>query len=85
MTSAIFDPSRWQDVEGFDFRDLTYHRATDHGTVRIAFDRPEVRNAFRRHMGAHAAQWDWAAAHVPSALNDEAEAERLAEKSRRPR
>ncbi|HHC07231.1 MAG TPA: 1,4-dihydroxy-2-naphthoyl-CoA synthase, partial [Actinobacteria bacterium] len=34
-------------VEGFDFRDLTYHRARDLGCVRIAFDRPEVRNAFR--------------------------------------
>ncbi len=42
-----FDPTRWQPVEGFDFEDLTYHRAVDHGTVRIAFDRPEVRNAFR--------------------------------------
>jgi naphthoate synthase len=42
-----FDPSRWTPVEGFDFTDLTYHRAKEHGTVRIAFDRPEVRNAFR--------------------------------------
>ena len=32
---------------GFDFADLTYHRAVDAGVVRIAFDRPEVRNAFR--------------------------------------
>ncbi|MCB1247399.1 MAG: 1,4-dihydroxy-2-naphthoyl-CoA synthase, partial [Acidimicrobiia bacterium] len=29
------------------FRDITYHRAKDVGAVRIAFDRPEVRNAFR--------------------------------------
>jgi len=29
------------------FEDITYHRAVDHGTVRIAFDRPELRNAFR--------------------------------------
>jgi naphthoate synthase len=42
-----FDPTRWTPVEGFDFQDLTYHRSTEHGTVRIAFDRPEVRNAFR--------------------------------------
>lgn len=42
-----FDPTRWTPVEGFDFEDLTYHRSVDHGTVRIAFDRPEVRNAFR--------------------------------------
>ena len=36
-------------MEGFDFTDITYHRAVDQGTVRIAFDRPEVRNAFRPH------------------------------------
>lgn len=47
MVSEIFDAQRWEVVPGFDFRDITYHRATDHGTVRIAFDRPEVRNAFR--------------------------------------
>jgi len=47
MVSEIFDPDRWESVEDFDFRDLTYHRATDVGAVRIAFDRPEVRNAFR--------------------------------------
>jgi naphthoate synthase len=34
-------------VEGFDTTDITYHRAVDQGTVRIAFDRPECRNAFR--------------------------------------
>ncbi|MCR9245112.1 MAG: 1,4-dihydroxy-2-naphthoyl-CoA synthase [bacterium] len=47
MVSKIFDPSAWTPVAGFDFQDLTYHRANDHGTVRIAFDRPECRNAFR--------------------------------------
>ncbi len=48
--SEIFDPSAWKEVPGFeDLTDLTYHRAVDHGTVRIAFDRPEVRNAFRPH------------------------------------
>jgi naphthoate synthase len=45
--SELFDPSAWRAVEGFDFADITYHRAVDSGTVRIAFDRPEVRNAFR--------------------------------------
>jgi naphthoate synthase len=46
--SEIFDPTAWAEVPGFDdLVDLTYHRAVDHGTVRIAFDRPEVRNAFR--------------------------------------
>lgn len=47
MVSAIFDPDKWRPVEGFDLTDVTYHRAVDHGTVRVAFDRPEVRNAFR--------------------------------------
>jgi naphthoate synthase len=46
--SEIFDPGAWRSVTGFeDLTDVTYHRAVDHGTVRIAFDRPEVRNAFR--------------------------------------
>jgi naphthoate synthase len=47
MVSEIFDPSRWRVVPGFDFTDITYHRAVDSGTVRVAFNRPEVRNAFR--------------------------------------
>jgi naphthoate synthase len=47
MISPIFDPAAWQDVPGFDFDDITYHRSVEHGTVRIAFNRPEVRNAFR--------------------------------------
>jgi len=48
LVSEIFDPTAWRAVPGFeDLEDLTYHRAVEHGTVRIAFDRPEVRNAFR--------------------------------------
>ncbi|MGH3172171.1 MAG: 1,4-dihydroxy-2-naphthoyl-CoA synthase [Trebonia sp.] len=47
MVSQIFDPARWREVEGFTFDDITYHRAVDSGTVRVAFNRPEVRNAFR--------------------------------------
>ena len=48
--SEIFDASAWGEVPGFDdLTDITYHRAVDQGTVRIAFDRPEVRNAFRPH------------------------------------
>ncbi|MFZ8917448.1 MAG: 1,4-dihydroxy-2-naphthoyl-CoA synthase [Ilumatobacteraceae bacterium] len=47
--SDIFDPSAWDEVPGFSFTDITYHRARAHGTVRVAFDRPEVRNAFRPH------------------------------------
>jgi naphthoate synthase len=49
MVSEIFEPERWRRVEGFSFTDITYHRAVDSGTVRVAFDRPEVRNAFRPH------------------------------------
>ena len=63
--SDTFDPTRWRTVEGFeDLTDLTYHRGVArpsreqaaHGAVerdlpvvRVAFDRPEVRNAFRPH------------------------------------
>src|SRR5690606_8077884 len=47
MVSEIFDADAWDEVPGFDLQDITYHRAKAHGTVRIAFDRPEVRNAFR--------------------------------------
>ena len=56
MTAALFDPSLWTPVPGFEsLTDVTYHRATPaagvdrNGVVRIAFDRPEVRNAFRPH------------------------------------
>jgi naphthoate synthase len=45
--SEIFDPTAWRPVDGFAFTDITYHRAVSQGTVRIAFNRPEVRNAFR--------------------------------------
>jgi naphthoate synthase len=47
--SDTFDPAAWTEVPGFAFTDITYHRAVGQGTVRIAFDRPEVRNAFRPH------------------------------------
>lgn len=47
MVSEIFDSNAWEIVPGFDFTDVTYHRAKTVGAVRIAFDRPEVRNAFR--------------------------------------
>lgn len=48
-----FKPEQWKPMPGFDFTDITYHRhvGTERadGIVRIAFDRPEVRNAFRPH------------------------------------
>ena len=47
MVSELFDPAAWDEVPGFAFEDITYHRAKAHGTVRVAFNRPEVRNAFR--------------------------------------
>ncbi|HEX8487276.1 MAG TPA: enoyl-CoA hydratase-related protein, partial [Propionibacteriaceae bacterium] len=36
-------------MPAFELTDVTYHRAVDAPVVRIAFDRPEVRNAFRPH------------------------------------
>ncbi|MSS83324.1 1,4-dihydroxy-2-naphthoyl-CoA synthase [Actinomycetaceae bacterium WB03_NA08] len=57
--SDVFDPARWTPVEGFSFTDITYHRGISRGDadgaprgtllpwVRIAFNRPDVRNAFR--------------------------------------
>jgi len=51
--SDIFDPGAWDEVGGFDFTDITYHLAKgegrEAGVARIAFDRPEIRNAFRPH------------------------------------
>ena len=47
VISEIFDSTLWEEVEEFDFEDITYHRAKSQKTVRIAFNRPEVRNAFR--------------------------------------
>ncbi|MAE73851.1 MAG: 1,4-dihydroxy-2-naphthoyl-CoA synthase [Bdellovibrionaceae bacterium] len=49
MISPIFDSAVWDSVPGFQFTDITYHRHKEQGTVRIAFNRPEVRNAFRPH------------------------------------
>ncbi len=46
MVSELFDADRWEPVTD-DFEDITYHRGADVGAVRIAFDRPAVRNAFR--------------------------------------
>lgn len=46
-----FDAAKWRVVDGFDFTDITYHRAVEGGSdlpaVRIAFNRPTLRNAFR--------------------------------------
>jgi naphthoate synthase len=45
----VIDSQLWTPVPGFDLTDVTYHRAVDAPVVRVAFDRPEVRNAFRPH------------------------------------
>lgn len=47
MVSELFDASQWNEVTSFDFKDMTYHISKDKKTARIAFDRPECRNAFR--------------------------------------
>jgi naphthoate synthase len=58
QVSDTFDPQQWRPVPGFEnLADMTYHRQVertadgrvlrDLPSVRIAFDRPEVRNAFR--------------------------------------
>ncbi len=48
MVSETFDPQAWTEITDLGpLRDITYHRHTGGKTVRIAFNRPEVRNAFR--------------------------------------
>jgi len=50
FVSETFDAARWVVAPGFDdLTDLTYHLDTSGRIARIAFDRPEVRNAFRPH------------------------------------
>jgi naphthoate synthase len=46
--SELFDSTAWHAVEGFShLSDVTYHQSADGGIARVAFNRPEVRNAFR--------------------------------------
>ena len=48
QVSELFDAAIWREVPGFEaLTDITYHRHVELGMVRIAFNRPEVRNAFR--------------------------------------
>src|SRR6195952_4647894 len=50
VVSELFDADVWVDVAGFaEFTDVTYHQDTTGRIARIAFNRPEVRNAFRPH------------------------------------
>jgi naphthoate synthase len=46
--SELFDAAIWQQVAGFENQtDITYHQHVSMGVVRVAFNRPEIRNAFR--------------------------------------
>ena len=47
MVSELFEAEHWETVDGLDFTDITYHRGIEVPVARIAFDRPEIRNAFR--------------------------------------
>jgi naphthoate synthase len=48
--SELFDTTQWVVAPGFEgLTDVTYHVSPDGGIARIAFNRPEVRNAFRPH------------------------------------
>jgi len=48
QVSELFDAAIWQQVAGFENQtDITYHGHVSMGVVRIAFNRPEIRNAFR--------------------------------------
>lgn len=47
-TSQPFNQAHWVTVAGFEqLSDVTYHRHKSLGVVRVAFNRPDVRNAFR--------------------------------------
>jgi len=46
--SELFDETIWANVPGFEkLQDVTYHKHVSLGMVRVAFNRPEIRNAFR--------------------------------------
>ena len=48
QVSELFDPTIWAEVPGFEtLTDVSYHKHNNLGIVRIAINRPEVRNAFR--------------------------------------
>jgi naphthoate synthase len=50
MVSELFDADVWRPVPGFDgLTDVTYHHDAAGRVARVAFNRPEVRNAFRPH------------------------------------
>jgi naphthoate synthase len=50
LSNNPFHADLWKPVDEFaGLADITYHRHITDATVRVAFNRPEVRNAFRPH------------------------------------
>ena len=48
MTKQPFNKTLWKDLsDTFKFQDITYHMSTQKNVLRIAFNRPNCRNAFR--------------------------------------
>lgn len=47
MISPIFNDNAWSEIKAYSFKDITLHKANSTGAVRIAFNRPDMRNAFR--------------------------------------
>ena len=48
MTIQPFNPAKWTNLsKEFGFQDITYHLAKTEDVLRVAFNRPECRNAFR--------------------------------------
>jgi naphthoate synthase len=60
MISPLFDPHEWNEVTDIRFEDITFHKSKHTGAVRIAFNRPDLRNAFRPQTVdelLHALEW----------------------------
>jgi len=47
MISPLFDKNEWTEITKLKFEDITFHKSNSTGAVRIAFNRPDLRNAFR--------------------------------------
>ncbi len=47
MVSPLFNSKYWIENKKFHFEDITYHLSRDGRVGRVAFNRPEVLNAFR--------------------------------------
>ncbi len=51
MVSKIFNPDKWDEVEGFQFEDITYHKAKGQGTVRNCIQSTRVSKCFSTQNG----------------------------------